>query len=110
MTFISAIVYVIRTQQYSSIATIFSVGSILYFIIFTLLPYIFQDLTEDDKVIIEHQKEISLYACISVILYRIFQPYYNAVIVSQLAFTTLLIGVRQTYLTKKIEIKHEKKD
>ena len=109
MTFLSAAWYLIRTQQYGSLANIISIASLSYLILFTLIPYLFQDLSEKDYITIENQKEISLYACIGTILYRIFQPNYNAVLVSELAFMTLLIGVRQTYLTRKIEIKSEKK-
>lgn len=109
MTFLSASWYLLRTEQYTSLINMISIASLFYFIVFNLLPYIFQNLSEKDYITIEHQKEISLYACIWIVLYRIFHPNHRAVIVAELAFTTLLIWVRQTYLTRKIEVKNEKR-
>lgn len=73
------------------------------------MPYLFKKLSEQDQIILSHQRELALYVCLATLIYWIFQPNYHAVIVSQLAFITLCIGVRQTYLTRKKEVKQEKK-
>lgn len=109
ISFIVGVWYTARTWQYSLIATSVSIASIIFLLLTYSIPYLFPQLSDKDKEIITHQKEISLYACLWCVIYRIFQPHYSAVIVSQLAFITLCIGVRQTYLTRQKEVKHEKK-
>ncbi len=109
ISFLIALIYTLWTQQYHLLAIIISIASVLFLWLLHILFYLFPSLDQKDITIIIHQQEFALYACLGVILYRIFQPNYNAIVVSQLAFITLCIGVRQTYLTRQQEIKHEKK-
>lgn len=109
ISFCIAIVYTIITQQYDAIPLIGSFSTISLLGTTYLLPYITSLETFSDKELFQQQKEMAVYLFISTILYRIFQPNYSAVIVSWLASITVCIGVRQTYLTKKKEIKQEKK-
>lgn len=109
ITFLVWIWYVVWNGQYNSIANIISLWSISFLILFYSMPYLFKKLSEQDQIILSHQRELALYVCLATLIYWIFQPNYHAVIVSQLAFITLCIGVRQTYLTRKKEVKQEKK-
>ena len=109
MTFLVAIGYVTWSGQYTSIPNIISVWWVSFLLLLYSMPYLFSTLSEQDITTITHQRELSLYICLATLLYWIFQPNYHAVIVSQLAFITLCIGVRQTYLTRQQEVKQEKK-
>lgn len=103
------IIYAIWSKNYSSITTILSLWSWTLLWIYYSIPFIFS-INEKDYIIIEKQKELAFYACIYVILYRFFSPNYNAIIVSQLWFTTFLIWIRQNYLTTKDNVLSKKKE
>jgi hypothetical protein len=103
------IVYAIRTGNYDSISYMASLWSIILLGIYYSIPLLFQ-LNEIDKNIISQQQEIALYACIYVLLYRIFEPNYSAIIVTQLWFTSFLIAIRQNYLTTKNTVLSKKRD
>ena len=109
MTFLVGVFYTFQTWQYNSIAHIITIGGIILLLLSYSILWLFRKLSLEDNIYITHQKEFSIYIVIWIILYRIFQPNYNAILVSQLAFITFTIGLRQTYLTRKKEIKHEKK-
>lgn len=103
------IIYAIRSWNYDTISYIASLGSITLLWVYYSLPLLFQ-LNEQDSHIIYKQQEIALYWCIYVLLYRIFEPNYSAVIVTQLWFTSLLIAIRQSYLTTKDNVLSKKRD
>lgn len=103
------ILYAIRSKNYDSISYITSLWSIILLGIYYSIPLLFQ-LNETDKNIIIKQQEIALYGCIYVLLYRIFEPNYSAIIVTQLWFTSFLIAIRQNYLTTKDTVLSKKRD
>ncbi len=103
------IIYAMRSWNYDTISYIASLGSVTLLWMYYSIPLIFT-LNEHDSHIISKQQEITLYWCIYVLLYRIFEPNYNAIIVTQLWFTSLLIAIRQSYLTTKDTVLSKKRD
>jgi hypothetical protein len=109
ITQVMGIIYTIRTQDYENISYIVSGWSIILLGMYYSIPLLFVLNQEDNNIIIQ-QQELSLYSCIYILLYWIFEPNYNAVIVSQLRCTSFLIAIRQSYLTTKDTILSKKKD
>lgn len=103
------VIYALWTDNHNSIITILSLWSWSLLWIYYSIPLLFP-VTDKDYSNITIQKELALYACIYVILYRLFSPNNNAVIVSQLWFTTFIIWIRQSYLTTKETVLAKKKD
>ena len=73
------------------------------------MNYLFDDLPDDEHRQLIQLRELALYVCWGIVLFWLFQPYYHTIIVAQIAFITLCIGVRQTYLGRKKELTHNKK-
>ena len=109
ITFAISLWYNTPIKDHTDIARIISIATCLFLILSISIPYIFPNLSEQDKQTIANQKEKSLYASVGVLLYRIFQPNFYAIIVTQITFATLCIALRQTFLTRQIEVKQEKK-
>lgn len=110
VSFFSALTYLIFTQQYSTIPYLLTSASFVFLILFTFLPYLLPSLHEKEKKILSQQKELAIYGSVLSVLYWIFLPIYNAIIVAQLAFLTLCIALRQTYLGRSQQLQYEKKE
>ncbi len=109
ITYLSGIIYILRTHQYEYLLTTLALWSIISLLIYYSIPLWFT-LNDHDQKITKIQQEIALYICIYVILYGIFDPNIYAVIVIQLWFTTLLIAIRQNYLATKDNVINKKKE
>ncbi len=108
ITQIIGICYAIFIKEYHSIDILLSITSIiLLWLYHSILLF---HLEKKDQDVIYIQQELSLYLCCYIILYRLFQPNFNAVIVTQLRFTTWLIAIRQNYLSTKDRVINKKKD
>ena len=103
------IIYAIRSKNYDSINYIGLLWSISLLTIYYSIPKLFQ-LNDSDSCIINQQQEVAVYGCIYILIYQIFNPNYSAIIVTQLWFTTLLIAIRQNYLTTKDIVLSKKKN
>lgn len=108
-TFILGIGYILQTGQYHVLGVFVSIYVIGFFTLTHLMTHLRTQLSESDRTRLQLYKEISAYGIGLTLIYRLFQPSLNAIIVWQLAFITCCIAIRQSYLSRSKEVLQEKK-
>lgn len=101
--------YLMISAHYHPIAWVVTLAWFIVLGLLYAMNYLFDDLPDDEHRQLIQLRELALYVCCGIVLFWLFQPYYHTIIVAQIAFITLCIGVRQTYLGRKKELTHNKK-
>lgn len=108
-SFSVAVLYSVRYQHGTNVAYIASIWSLSMVVIFSIIPLIFSWLANNELILLAQRKEISTYASIAMLFYRLLYPQPNLIIVSRIVIGAIIIAIRQNYLSRKELFVQEKK-